>query len=98
LSVITLSSIMVTPNPPNDLAVGATEQFTVIGYNWDGSTADITSQVTWASDSTTVTIDSTGLATGVAVGTANITASCSGITSSPVSLTVVAAASTTTSP
>jgi trimeric autotransporter adhesin len=96
LSVITLSSIIVTPNPPNNLAVGSTEQFTATGYNWDGSNANITSQVTWSSDNTgTATINSTGLATGVAAGTANITATLSGLTSSPLSLTVVAAAKTT---
>jgi len=96
LSVITLSSIIVTPNPPNNLAVGSTEQFTAIGYNWDGSKANITSQVTWSSDNTgTATINSIGLATGVAAGTSNITATLSGITSSPLSLTVGTAAKTT---
>jgi len=96
LSVITLSSIFVTPNPPDNLAVGSAEQFTAIGYNWDGSKAHITSQVTWASDNTgTATINSTGLATGVAAGTANITAAMSGVTSSPLSLTVGTTASTT---
>jgi len=96
LSVITLSSIMVAPNPASNLAVGSTEQFTASGYNWDGTTANIASQVTWASDTPgTATIDSTGLATGVATGIANITASLSGKTSSPLSLTVVAAAKTT---
>jgi uncharacterized protein YjdB len=95
LSVITLSSIIVTPNPPNNLAVGSTEQFTATGYNWDGSKANITSQVTWSSDNTgTATTNSTGLATGVAAGTANITAALSGITSSPLSLTVGTTAST----
>jgi trimeric autotransporter adhesin len=99
LFVITLSSIIVTPNPPNNLAVGSPEQFTAIGYNWDGSNANITSQVTWSSDNTgTATITSTGLATGVAAGTANITAALSGITSSPLSLTVGAAASNTSTP
>jgi uncharacterized protein YjdB len=96
LSVITLSSIIVTPNPPNNLAVGSTEQFTATGYNWDGSNANITSQVTWSSDNTgTATTNSTGLVTGVAAGTSNITAALSGKTSSPLSLTVVAAAKTT---
>jgi uncharacterized protein YjdB len=81
LFVITLSSIMATPNPPDNLAVGSTEQFTANGYNWDGSKANITSQVTWASDNNgAATINSTGLATGVAAGTANITAALSGVT------------------
>jgi uncharacterized protein YjdB len=96
LSVITLSSIIVTPNPPNNLAVGSTEQFTAVGYNWDGSKANITSQVTWSSDNTgTATINSIGLVTGVAAGTSNITATMAGITSSPLSLTVGTAAKNT---
>ena len=99
LSVIALSSIFVTPNPPGKLAVGSTEQFTAVGYNWDGSSTNITSQVTWASDNTgTATIDSTGLATGVAAGTANITAALNGVTSSPLSLTVIAPTASTTGP
>jgi len=96
LTVTTLSSIAVTPNPPNSLAVGSTEQFTVIGNNWDGSTTNITTEATWASnDNTVAIIDSNGLVTGVAAGTANITASVDGIISPTVPLTVVVAASTT---
>jgi uncharacterized protein YjdB len=69
------------------LAVGSKQTFTATGTYSDGSTADITSQVTWTSDTPSVTINSTGLATGVATGSANITAALSGITSPPVSLT-----------
>jgi hypothetical protein len=97
LTVTTLSSIAVTPNPPNSLAVGSTEQFTATGTYWDGSTQNITNQVTWASDtSATVTIDSNGLATGQAAGFANITATLSGVTSPAVLLVVVVPATTTT--
>jgi hypothetical protein len=39
-STPTLSSIAVTPNPPTNLAVGLTEQFTAAGTYSDGSTAD----------------------------------------------------------
>lgn len=96
LNVISLSSIVVTPNPPDDLAVGSTEQFTAVGYEWTGSKDDINSQVTWASDNTGVaTISSTGLATGVSAGTANITASLEGVTNPAISLTVVVPTSTT---
>ena len=95
-----LSSIMVTPASPDNsanLAIGATQQFTATGTYSDGSTADISSQVTWNSDTTSVaTIDSNGLATGVAAGTANITAALSGITSPSATLTVVAPGPTTT--
>jgi uncharacterized protein YjdB len=88
LTVVSLSSIAVTPASPS-LAVGATQQFTATATYSDGTTADISSQVTWASDTpTAATIDSTGLATGVAAGTANITATMDGVTSPAVSLTV----------
>jgi uncharacterized protein YjdB len=98
-SAATLSSIAVAPASPASLAVGSTQAFTASGTYSDGSKADITSKVTWASDTTvTATISSTGLATGVAAGNANITAALSGVTSQPVSLTVMVPTSTTTSP
>jgi uncharacterized protein YjlB len=86
----TLSSLTVTPASPDNLVVGATQQFTVIGTYSDGSTYDITYQVTWASSDTSVaTISSAGLATGVAAGTTGITASLSEVTSPAITLTVV---------
>ena len=86
----TLSSLAVTPASPANLTVGATQQFTATGTYSDSSTTDISSQVTWASDTTGVaTISSTGLATGVAAGTANITAALSGVTSPEVILTII---------
>jgi len=89
----TLSSIAVTPASPDNLAVGSTQQFTAIGTYSNGSTADITSQVTWASSDTNVaTVSSSGLVTAVAEGTTSITASMSWVTSPAVTLTVVAAA------
>ena len=91
ITVISLSSIVVVPAVPVTIAVGATQQYTVTGINWDGSAADISSQVTWASDTpATATVSSSGLATALAVGTANITASMSGITSRPITLNVTA--------
>ncbi|MGP8080718.1 MAG: Ig-like domain-containing protein [Dehalococcoidales bacterium] len=97
--VTALSSVVIAPAVPVNLAVGSTQQYTATGINWDGSTVDISSQVTWASDTpTTATISSTGLATAVAVGTANITASASGVTSRAIILTVIAATSTTQVP
>ena len=80
--VLTLSSIAVTPNAPGKLAVGATQQFKAMGAYSDKSTADITSKVKWNSSNKAVnTISSSGLATGVGIGTTNITASMSGISS-----------------
>jgi hypothetical protein len=87
-----LSSIAVAPVAPANLKVGSTQQFTATGTYSDGSTADITSKVTWTSDTTSAaTISSSGLATSVAPGNANITAAMSGITSSPIGLTIVSA-------
>lgn len=93
-----LSSITVAPSNPPSLLVDSTQQFTAIGAYSDGTTADITSQVTWASSNTSkATISSMGLATGMVAGNTNITAALSGITSPAVSLNVMAASSTTTS-
>jgi uncharacterized protein YjdB len=99
LKVISLSSIAVKPVSPPNLAVGSDQLFTATGTYSDGSTADLSEDVTWSSDNTaTATMNGYGFATGIAPGTANITASLSGITSPAVSLTVIVAASTTTSP
>jgi 6-phosphogluconolactonase (cycloisomerase 2 family) len=89
LTVISLSSIAVTPNPAA-VAVGGTKQFTATGTYSDASTADITTQVTWASVPTSAaTIGAaTGLATGVANGTSQITATLGTIVSPGVTLTV----------
>jgi hypothetical protein len=91
LLVTALTSIKVIPNPPVNLAVGSTEQFTAIGNNWDNSTTDISSQVIWASNNTAVaTINSAGLVTGVMAGNTNITAALYGFASPVIILTVVA--------
>src|SRR5258708_27183341 len=74
----TLVSIAVTPVSPS-IAATTTQQFIATGTYSDASTADITSQVTWLSATAAVaTISPAGLATGVAVGTSNITAALSG--------------------
>ena len=98
-----LSSIAITPSAPPDLTTGYTMQFKAIGTYADGSTADISDKVLWAtSDRTTVNLVSYiagfGEFVGMDVGTANITASLNGITSPAVSIKVVAPASATTSP
>ncbi len=99
ITVIALSSVTVTPAAPVTLTIGASQQYRVTGINWDGSTADISSQVTWASDTpAAATISSTGLATAVGVGTTNITAAVSGITSRAITLNVTATAITAANP
>jgi hypothetical protein len=86
----TLKSIAVTPASPS-IVKGTTQQFTATGTYSDGSTKNLTTSVTWASGTATVaTIGSGGLATGVGVGTSNITASLSGVISPADVLTVKA--------
>lgn len=61
---------------PTTIGVGATTQFTATGTFAGGSSATITDLVTWSSDNTGfVSINSSGLASGVAAGSANISAS-----------------------
>jgi trimeric autotransporter adhesin len=84
----TLTSIAVTPATAS-ISIGATQQFTATGTYSDNSMKNISSTVTWNSATAGVgTISTTGLATGVAVGTSNITAALSGVTSNTAVLTV----------
>src|SRR5262249_35066276 len=87
-----LASISVSPSSAT-IFRGQTQQYTAKGTFADTSTVDITNSVTWSSDNTPVaTINaSSGLATGVAVGTAHITATSGAITSPSATLKVVAA-------
>ena len=86
----TISAISVTPEGMT-LPLGIGQQFTATAIYSDGSSADLTSGVTWTSSSPTVaTIDTTGLASMLAAGTTTITASVGPLTDST-SLTVVAA-------
>ena len=79
----TLVSIAVTPASYSTLAVGGTQQFTATGTYSDASTGDLTTQVTWtSSDTTKATVNSTGLGTGIAYGSATITASLGGVSGS----------------
>ena len=92
----TLSSIAVTPTNPT-IIVGATQQFTATGTYSDGSTQNITSQVTWASSNTAVaTVSAGGLAIGQSGGSSTVSAALSGLTGST-TLTVVSLAITTNS-
>jgi len=74
----TLQSIAVTPVDAS-IPVGSNQQYTAIGTYSDKSTADITNDVAWASSKTSVaTINETGLATAISVGSATITATLDG--------------------
>jgi len=70
-----LTAIVVTPNPGVVAGVAKTTQFQALGIFQDGSTRDMTRDVTWSSSlPAIVTIDPLGVATGVAAGDATITA------------------------
>jgi hypothetical protein len=91
MMVKVLSAIMIEPaTSPRNLNVGASLPFVAVGIFSDGSMSDITSQVTWICSNTNIaTILANGSATGVAAGTAIISATLSGITSSSITLNVV---------
>ena len=90
---VTLNSIAVSPANTAALAIGGTQQLTVTGTFSDMSTAPVSSGVTYASTTPSVaSVSATGLVTGVAAGTATITATDGSLTSSAL-VTVAAAAS-----
>lgn len=98
---ITLVSIAVTP-PMATIPKGTTQQYAATGTFSDGSTKSLlTYNVSWQSQSTPPGVASinasTGLATGVNTGAAQITATLAGITSPPATLNVSAAVLTSIS-
>nr|NIW47304.1 hypothetical protein [Gammaproteobacteria bacterium] len=85
---VTLSSIAIAP-ASSAISQGSTTTLNATATYSDGTSADISSQVSWASSNSGVaSIDGLGVVTGVAEGTADITASLNGITSSVSSITV----------
>jgi 6-phosphogluconolactonase (cycloisomerase 2 family) len=91
---VTLVSIGVTPAAPT-IAKGTTQQFTATGVYSDNTTQNLTPVVSWhvvnpAVASITTALGSGGLATGVAPGTTQVTASLGGVIGST-NLTVTAA-------
>ncbi len=82
-----LQSIAVTPALPT-VMVGSTQQFIATGTYADGTSAVLVTGVLWgSSDTSIVTVNTSGLATGVGAGTATIRAT-SGTLSGSVTLTV----------
>jgi Bacterial Ig-like domain (group 2) len=92
LTGVTLTSLKVTDvygNTTASITVGSTDQLTATATYSDNSTANITNSVAWdCTPSGIATIDTSGLATGVASGTCTISVSQSGITSTTFTLTV----------
>jgi len=82
-----LVSIAVTPSN-KAVIIGATQQFTATGTFSDGSVQNVTSSVAWSSTITNAaTVSSSGLATGVAIGSTSIQA-VSGLVVGATNLTV----------
>jgi uncharacterized protein YjdB len=88
-AAVNLASIVVLP-ASSSLAVNTSQQFTATGTYTDGSSADLTVLVSWSSSATgKATVSPSGMVTGVAAGSTNISASLGGISGST-SLTVTA--------
>lgn len=86
----TLRAISVTPASAT-IARGTSAQFSATGAFSDSTSQDLTDQVTWASSATgTATVSPTGLASGVAPGSAILSAAMLG-SSGSAALTVTAA-------
>ena len=89
VNAVTLQSITVAPANPS-ISKSQTQQFTATGSYSDGSNKDVTASVTWQSSNTAVATIGTnsGLATGIAGGASQITATLGGVVSASDILTV----------
>jgi predicted heme/steroid binding protein len=84
------TSISITPTS-SSIMIGGTQQFSAVAKDQYGTALAVQPAFTWAlATPATATISVSGLATGVAVGTANITAVSGGVTSNMATLTVTA--------
>jgi peptidoglycan/xylan/chitin deacetylase (PgdA/CDA1 family) len=91
-----LKTIVVTPSNPSIL-IGGTAQLTAVGYDQNGATM---SGITFAWSSTNpsaAAISSSGVASGLAAGTSQITASALGVSSNAAIMTVTKPAAALTS-
>jgi hypothetical protein len=74
----TLQSVTITPSAPA-VAIGSTIQLKAVATFSDGSIKDVTSDFTWQSSNLrTMTVNSSGLLSGVATGKAKLSGSYSG--------------------
>ena len=79
VSAPALSTLSLVPAGPT-LPLGGTLQLSVTGTFSDGSTQDVTQQVTWNLDNATIaSISATGLVSGLQIGTSGIEASLNGV-------------------
>jgi len=78
----TVTAISVSPGSA-DIAVGGTQQFTATATYADGTQGSVTSSASWSvGNATYATVNSSGLAIGLAQGNTSVTASLSGFSSS----------------
>ena len=91
-SQVTLVGLEITPSSIS-ISMGSTEGFGATGIYSDGSAKDLTGVVSWQSSASGIaTIGaSSGVASSVAAGSAQITASLDGIVSNPATLSISAA-------
>ncbi|MGA9800856.1 MAG: Ig-like domain-containing protein [Terriglobales bacterium] len=82
-----LTSIVVTPAAPS-IFTGGTQQFTAVGYDQRGNPMNGFTFSWLSTNKNVATVSVAGVATGVAVGTSQITASAQGVNSNAVMLTV----------
>jgi uncharacterized protein YjdB len=88
ITVIVPPVVTVSVTPPSaNVAIGATQQMTATPRDAGGNV--LTGRtITWASDNAAATVNSSGLVKGIAVGSANVTATCEGkIGSSAITVT-----------
>jgi Bacterial Ig-like domain (group 2) len=84
---VELRSLAVSPSNPK-LYVGQTQQFSATGQYSDGSSQDLTSVVKWTtSNSSVMTVNSTGLGSVVAEGMVTVTATSEAVSGSTQPLT-----------
>ena len=87
LSAPILLSVVITA-PKSTIAVGESLQLTTIARDVNGVTIPNATFTYTTSPTSVVNVNTAGLVTGIAVGTASITATSGTVTSQPFSLTV----------
>ncbi len=79
-SAATLTALSITPSAPS-LPKGGTRQLTAMGAYSDGTSRDMTATVTWSSAAPTIaSVNGAGLVTGVATGSATLSAASGSVT------------------
>jgi uncharacterized protein YjdB len=93
-----IKSIDVTPGSATVQSLGSSQQYTAVARDAQGAVVPGVSFSWSTSNAAVVSIDSTGLATGLAVGTVSITASTEGISGGATMVVTQAVATVTVSP